>query len=193
MREKATQARIIEAADRLFYQAGYDSTSFTHIAKAAGIARGNVTFHFKTKDDILKAVIDRRLERTRAMLEQWEAEGERSDQRIKCFINILITNRTKIMLHGCPVGTLCSELAKLEHDALPHANKVFGLFRDWLRGHFAQLGFKKNADALALHVLAGSQGVATLANAFRDERFVRREVRQLEDWLDRLIANAKSG
>lgn len=192
-RQQATPDRIIEAADRLFYEVGYDSTSFADIADAVRIARGNVTFHFSAKDEILNAVINLRLERTRKMLESWNAQSDRPGERIKCFINILITNRAKIMLHGCPVGTLCTELAKLEHEALPHANKVFSLFRDWLRERFAQLGFKKESDALALHVLAWSQGVATLASAFRDEHFIRREVRQLEDWLDTLIASAMPG
>ena len=191
MNPKATRDQIVEAADRLFYQVGYDPTSFARIAEAVEISRGNVTFHFQTKDDILEAVIDLRLERTRRMLEEWEAAGASPGERIKCFINILITNRTKIMLHGCPVGTLCTELAKLEHGALPRANQVFGLFRDWLGRQFIQLGFKADADALALHVLAWSQGVATLASAFRDEKFIRREVRQLEDWLAARITKAK--
>lgn len=184
MKQKATRDQIIEAADRLFYQVGYDPTSFTEISQAVGITRGNVTFHFETKDDILDAVIDLRLKRTRRMLEQWESDGGTPGERIKSFINILITNRTKIMLYGCPVGTLCTELAKLEHAALPQANKVFGLFRDWLSRQFSQLGFQAEADALALHVLAWSQGVATLANAFHDEGFIRHEVRQLEQWLE---------
>ena len=190
MSQKATRDQIIEASDWLFYQKGYEHTSFSDISGAVDISRGNVTFHFKSKDEILEAVIDRRLDRTRRMLDHWEAAGEHGEERIKSFINILITNRTEIMLYGCPVGTLCTELAKLEHVALPHANKIFGLFRDWLSRHFSQLGFKKEADALALHVLAWSQGVATLASAFRDESFVRREVRQLEDWLDFLVAKA---
>lgn len=192
MSEQATRDRIVEAADRLFYQVGYDPTSFSDIANAVEISRGNVTFHFQTKDDLLAAVIDLRLEHTRRMLARWESGGGSSGERIKRFINILVSNRKKIMRHGCPVGTLCTELAKLEHAALPRARKVFGLFRDWLRGHFVLLGFKKDADALALHVLAWSQGVATLANAFRDQSFVHREVRQLEDWIDSLIANAAS-
>jgi len=191
MHQKATRDQIIEAADRLFYQVGYDPTSFTDISQAVGIARGNVTFHFQTKDDILDAVLDLRLERTRRMLEQWESDGDTPDDRIKSFINILITNRTKIMLYGCPVGTLCTELAKLEHAALPYANKVFGLFRAWLSRQFSQLGFHAEADALALHVLAWSQGVATLANAFRDEKFIRREVRQLEAWLESVAASVR--
>jgi TetR/AcrR family transcriptional regulator, transcriptional repressor for nem operon len=191
MSQKATRDRIIEAADRLFYQRGYEHTSFSDISGAVKIARGNVTFHFQTKDEILEAVIDLRLERTRRMLEQWEADGERCEDRIKSFINILIMNRAKILLYGCPVGTLCNELAKLDHAGLQHARKLFSLFRDWLSRQFSSLGCKTDAEALGMHVLAWSQGVATLANAFHDESFIRQEVRQLHGWLDRLAANVR--
>jgi AcrR family transcriptional regulator len=191
MDSKATCDQIIEAADRLIYQKGFEYTSFADIADAVDISRGNVTFHFKTRDEILEAVIDLRLDRTRQMLVQWEADGESCGDRIKSFINILIMNRAKILLYGCPVGTLCTELAKLEHSALPHANKVFGLFRDWLSRQFSLLGRKTEADTLAMHLLAWSQGIATLANAFNDENFIRDEVRQLHDWLQSLAANCQ--
>jgi TetR/AcrR family transcriptional repressor of nem operon len=191
MSQTTTRDQIIEAADRLFYQKGYEHTSFSDISDAVEISRGNVTFHFKTKDEILEAVIELRLDRTQRMLEQWEAKGERCEDRIKSFINILIMNRAKIMHYGCPVGTLCTELAKLDHSALTHANKLFGLFRDWLSRQFSLLGFKSEADALAMHLLAWSQGIATLANAFHDENFIRVEVRQLHDWLQSLAADPR--
>jgi TetR/AcrR family transcriptional repressor of nem operon len=35
-----------------------------------------------------------------------------------------------------------------------------------------------------MHLLARSQGVAVLANAFRDKSFVQQEVRQLCEWLE---------
>ena len=93
-------------------------------------------------------------------------------------------NRTKIMSYGCPVGTLCTELAKLEHDAQAGATAIFDLFRTWLRRQFSLLGREQDADALAMHVLARSQGIASLANAFHDEAFLRHEVDLLLDWLD---------
>src|SRR6266511_78799 len=189
MSPKATRDRIIEAADRLFYQKGYEHTSFSDISDAVEISRGNVSFYFKAKDEILEAVIDLRLDRTRRMLEQWEAEGEGAEDRIKSFINILMMNRAKIILYGCPVGTLCAELAKLDHSALTHANKLFGLFRDWLSRQFLLLGCEAEADALAMHLLAWSQGIATLTNAFHGDNFIREEVRQLHDWLQSLAAN----
>ncbi|HEY7883879.1 MAG TPA: hypothetical protein VIC08_02915, partial [Cellvibrionaceae bacterium] len=108
-------------------------------------------------------------------------------ERIRSFIHILIANRAKIKRHGCPVGTLCSEMAKLKHPAQAQANQLFTLFRVWLRQQFTALGKKKQADTLAMHLLARSQGVATLASAFGDEKFIRLEVQQLNQWLDRLI------
>src|SRR5262245_46028676 len=183
MSESTTRKYIIEAADRLFYRQGYEHTSFSDIADVVQISRGNFYYHFKTKDEILDAVIDARLASTRKMLEQWEVEGKQPADRVRSFIHILIANRADIKRHGCPVGTLCSELAKLNHASQAEANKLFTLFRTWLRRQFTLLGRAADADALAMHLLARSQGVATLANAFHDEKFIRQEVEQMRDWL----------
>ena len=183
MRDQTTRDHIIEAADRLFYRQGYEHTSFADIADVVRISRGNFYHHFKTKDEILDAVIDARLADTRTMLEQWEIEGKQPDDRIRSFIQMLIANRADIKRYGCPVGTLCGELAKLNHASHAEANKLFTLFRTWLRRQFTLLGRDADADALAMHLLARSQGVATLANAFHDEKFIRQEVEQMHDWL----------
>lgn len=188
MRHQTTRAHIIEAADRLFYQHGYEHTSFSDIADVVQISRGNFYHHFKTKDEILDAVIGRRLADTGKMLDRWEIEGNDPANRIRSFIDILIANRADIKRYGCPVGSLCSELAKLNHAARGEANELFSLFRAWLRRQFTLLGRGADADRLALHLLARSQGVATLAGAFRDEGFIRQEVEQMHDWLD---ANAR--
>ncbi|MDP2334697.1 MAG: helix-turn-helix domain-containing protein [Reyranella sp.] len=180
----STHEQIVEAADRLFYEQGFEATSFADIASAINLSRGNFYYHFKTKDEILDAVIAVRLANTRRMLDAWEAEGRAPADRIRCFIHMLIANRAKIILHGCPVGTLCHELAKLDHGAQRKAGKLFVLFRDWLTRQFAALGSKGDADVLAMHLLARSQGVAALATAFRDEIFIRREVDDMCAWLD---------
>jgi TetR/AcrR family transcriptional repressor of nem operon len=183
MSDKTTRDYIVEAADQLFYQQGYEHTSFADIADAVQISRGNFYYHFKTKDEILDAVINVRLANTRKMLEQWEIEGKTPADRIRSFIHILIGNRAKIKRYGCPVGTLCTELAKLNHASQAEANKLFTLFRTWLRRQFTLLGCKEGADMLAMHLLARSQGVATLSNAFHDEKFIKQEAKQMCDWL----------
>lgn len=177
--------QIVATADRLFYEHGFEPTSFAQIADQLGISRGNFYYHFKSKDEILDAVIRRRLANTEAMLEAWEIEGDTPIERVRSFIDILIVNRAKIQRYGCPVGTLSAELAKLNHPAQPDANELFSLFRTWLRRQFEQLGYNNaTADDLAMHLLARSQGVATLASAFQDEAFINQEVGRLYDWLD---------
>ncbi len=190
MSEKTTREQIVEAADRLFYRQGYEHTSFADIAGVVKISRGNFYYHFKTKDEILDAVIDARLAKTRQMLERWEIEGDSPEDRIRSFIHILVANRADIKRYGCPVGTLCAELAKLNHSAQGEAKALFTLFRTWLSRQFAALGRKADADSLALHLLARSQGVATLANAFHDEKFIRQEVEEMCDWLRACAAEA---
>ncbi|MBL8581398.1 MAG: TetR/AcrR family transcriptional regulator [Rhizobiaceae bacterium] len=185
----ATRDAIVKRADALFYEGGFGATSFSDIAGLVGISRGNFYHHFKTKDDILDAVVALRMERTRRMLDAWEAEGGDPRQRILSFVHMLVANRAQIMAFGCPVGTLCCELAKLDHAAQHKAADIFGLFRDWLAVQFRALGMPARSEELALHLLAWSQGVAVLAAAFRDEAFIRREVATITAWLDGLASN----
>lgn len=186
MPEPSTRDHIVAAADDLFYRRGFDATSFADIAEAVSISRGNFYYHFKTKDEILNAVIQHRLGKTRAMLDAWEKDGANPKARIVSFIEILIRNRADIMAHGCPVGTLCAELSKLDHAAKDDAAKLFTLFREWLAGQFMALGLARDADRHAMYLLAMSQGVASLATAFRDEAYIGDEVSRMRDWLDTL-------
>lgn len=185
MSKKSTSNFIVEVADQLFYKQGFEHTSLSHIANEVGISKGNFYHHFKSKNEILDAVIRQRMVNTQIMLTRWEVKGEKAFDRIKSFIDILLVNQNKIKKYGCPVGTLTSELAKLNHQAQNEANDIFGLFRNWLTKQFILLGQKENADELAMHILARSQGIATLANAFQDQKFINNEVLKMYEWLKR--------
>ena len=184
MMKQSKRDQILEAADNLFYEQGFEHTSFADIAAAVGISRGNFYYHFKTKDEILDAVIELRLRNREIMLEKWEMSGDSPKERLRSFIHILIVNGEKIKNFGCPIGTLSTELAKLNHASFEDANGLFTLFRSWLTLQFEQLGWGEKSDQLAMHLLARSQGVATLANAFRDDAFIHKEVAAMCAWLD---------
>lgn len=191
MKQMTTKEQIVSVADQMFYQQGFENTSFADIAKTVKISRGNFYYHFKTKDDILGAVINRRLRDRNTMIERWEMDEPDPELRIRKFIDILFVNGDKIKKSGCPLGTLSSELAKLNHAAQDDANALFTLFRAWLCRQFAALGRHDDADVLALHLLARSQGVATMMNAFKDDDFARREVEQMYAWVS-AQANSRS-
>lgn len=52
-------AGFIDAAARLIAQQGYDRTSVRDIARAINLSSGTMFYHFKTKDDLLEAVISK--------------------------------------------------------------------------------------------------------------------------------------
>ncbi len=184
MAASATREKIVSSADQLFYERGFEVTSFADVAEMVGISRGNFYYHFKTKDEILDAVIARRIKDRHEMLGGWIDGDQTPKQSVASFIRILEMNNKKIRSSGCPVGTLFSELAKLNHPGRPAARGLFDLFRVWLRRRFEEMGRHRDADALAMHILARSQGAATLANAYPDEPFLETEVAQMLAWLD---------
>jgi len=186
MRGAETRTEIVRTADRLFYEGGFEHTSFADIAGAVKIARGNFYYHFRTKDEILEAVIARRMQSTRALLAQWECDNPTPRGRLSAFVRILAVNGDKIMRYGCPVGSLATELSKLAHEARPASVGLFDLFAGWLAEQFRALDCAE-AEALGLHLLMRSQGVAVLATAYRDAQFVAREMTAMEDWIDNVV------
>lgn len=50
---------ILDVAERLFCSKGFDNTSTNDILNEIGIARGTLYYHFKSKEDILDAMIER--------------------------------------------------------------------------------------------------------------------------------------
>ncbi|MCK5749803.1 MAG: TetR/AcrR family transcriptional regulator [Oricola sp.] len=184
MSSSSTREQIITAADQLFYEHGFENTSFADVSELVGISRGNFYYHFKTKDEILDAVIKRRIEDRSRMLEGWVDASQSPKECIAQFIRILLMNEKKIRVYGCPVGTLFSELSKLNHPAEEGARQLFDLFRIWLRRRFEEMGKEEDADRLAVHILARSQGVATLASAYPNEPFLEQEADEMLAWLD---------
>ncbi|WP_042197205.1 TetR/AcrR family transcriptional regulator [Paenibacillus camerounensis] len=56
---EARRNEILDAADELFGQKGFDGTSTNDILNKVGIARGTLYHHFKSKEDIMDALIER--------------------------------------------------------------------------------------------------------------------------------------
>ena len=57
----AKRDRLIDAASQLFYEQGVERTTIADIAAAADVPAGNVYYYFKTKDDIVDAVVSMRI------------------------------------------------------------------------------------------------------------------------------------
>lgn len=52
---------ILKAAEKLFYEKGYDMATTNDILKAVGIAKGTLYYYFSSKEEIMNAIIDKTL------------------------------------------------------------------------------------------------------------------------------------
>lgn len=181
-----TRTEIVQAARNLFYRKGYHHTSFTDIVEEAGVVRGNVYHYFKTKDDLLGAVIDQQLAGYKAMLETWAQEKTTPQKRLKRFTRMLVAESDSVSRFGCPIGTLSTELGKNPGDEINPARALLDLFKDWLTGQFALMGFGSDAEKLGMHLLGRAQGISILTHVYRDPAWLADEVKQMEAWLNSL-------
>ena len=61
MSQGKTQKKILDAAEALFAQEGFHSTSLRMLTKKAGVNLAAVNYHFGSKEELIRAVIERRL------------------------------------------------------------------------------------------------------------------------------------
>jgi AcrR family transcriptional regulator len=148
-----TRDRLVTEAMRLFGEQGYQATSITQIEAAAGLAPGSgaLYHHFKSKEALLEAGIDRQLDRRRAMHD------------IRTLFAGLGDLRIELTMLGRYVLTVLDEEAQLLQiaartppDQSPRLNNAYAALieglcaevADWIKGWAPEIS-KHDATAIA--------------------------------------------
>jgi AcrR family transcriptional regulator len=89
-----TKDRILDTAERLFAERGYDATSLRAITREAGVNLAAVNYHFNSKEALLRALFARRLnllnQQRLAMLGAYEAEAGGKPVALEKIVRALI-------------------------------------------------------------------------------------------------------
>jgi len=182
--------RLVRSATDLLYRRGVDSPTLAEIAQHAHVPAGNVYYYFKTRDELVEAVIDARTHELRQLLASLDRRPS-PRARLKGLAHIWAANVDDIAASGCPIGTLCSELNKRDRDLDQRAAVLLETAADWITDQFRQVG-RSDAAELAITMLATIQGAALLANTFRDPKIMTSQIRRLERWIDSLAGDDPS-
>ncbi|HUK90838.1 MAG TPA: TetR/AcrR family transcriptional regulator [Blastocatellia bacterium] len=176
------RSRLLQAALEVSYRYGFGASTLADIAKQARVPLGNVYYYFKTKDEIGDAIIDMRLSRLRALLEELDRLESPRD-RLCGFVQLKVERREALARAGCPVGTLCSELQKQGGPVANRSTIVFAEALAWLERQFKALGKGADSRGLAVHLLSATQGVSVLAHTFHDPGLIDIEAARLKQWI----------
>jgi AcrR family transcriptional regulator len=80
-KSEASRQQVVDAAIRALAQGGFARTTVNDIARAAGMSKGAVHYHFARKADLISHVLERCLEVTHGRLRAaWDAPGSPTDK-----------------------------------------------------------------------------------------------------------------
>lgn len=182
------RGRLVESACRLLHEQGVAGTTLADVAKDADVVVGNIYYYFKTKDDLVQAVIDAHADTIRAALAELDRDPDPRG-RLKGFTRGLAASGEYAARFGCPHGTLCSELGKREDGMDRSSAAMMTLYVQWATRQFRLLGMGESAaHDHAVTFVSVYQGASLLANTFRDPGLMVAQARQLDAWIDTVTA-----
>ena len=174
--------RLTAAARQLIHATGYTQTTLADIAQAADVPLGNVYYYFKTKQVLAQAVIEEQRQEFNQLTQELDRMSE-PRARIDGFLNMLVLESESIAAHGCPIGSLCTELNKSDTQLAKLANALMESQLEWLTRQFRQMGKTEEAAELALQLLAQLQGATVLTHVFQDPNMFTRQIANAKSWL----------
>jgi AcrR family transcriptional regulator len=177
--------RLVAAATQLLHQHGVERTTLADIAQAADVPAGNVYYYFKTKGEVIAAVIEAHAQQVKAALALIDTHHRSPRSRLKAFVREFTAQGEIVAQYGCPLGSLCSELGKRARQASFAEAELMRLPIGWAEQQFRSLG-RRDAHDLALDLLAAYEGSALLASTLRDPGLLARAGRRLNHWIDTL-------
>ena len=113
MKKISTREKILESAYQLFYKKGFHATSIDEILKDANLNKGSLYHLFKSKKELLLAVIDEKLG---AMLREDYKEISSVEEPLKFLEEKLLCVDFFDFKHGCPLNNLVQEMSPVDQD-----------------------------------------------------------------------------
>lgn len=188
-----TRDRIVNAARELFYEHGFAGASLADILKKAEANSGSLYHFFKSKEELLIAVLELYKDMMQpVLLEPLWKDVTDPIERVWALLGgyrqfLIMTDYT----YGCPIGNLALEVG----NHLPSARqKIFENFENWrlavrqcLEDAGARLPGDVDRDKLATFVLTTMEGGVMQARTAKSIEPFDSSVEMLKDYFARLM------
>src|SRR3954452_9006248 len=109
--DRGKRERLVASAEDLLHRCGTEGPTLAQIAEAADVPAGNVYYYFKTRDDLVRAVVDARHEEITSLLAEFDRRAT-PKARLKALARQWSSQDVLVADHGCPLGSLSCELSK---------------------------------------------------------------------------------
>ena len=165
-----TAQRILDVAERLVQTRGFNGFSYADIAEALDVTKASLHYHFPSKADLGRRLIERYEQTFLAVLKGIDATGAAPREKLKryarIYADVLRDNRM------CLCGMLASDYATLPKSMKENVKQFFDENEQWLVAVLEQgrksgaLEFKGSPLDLARVIVGSLEGAMMLARSY---------------------------
>ncbi len=172
MASSATAGRILDSAERLLQVRGFNAFSYADISRELGIRKASIHYHFPTKTDLGRRLVERYREAFRARLEEIDRRARDAAEKLRRYAGlyrgVLAEDRM------CLCGMLASDYVTLPKAVREEVKRFFDESGAWLLGVLAgarragRLRFEGAPETAARLFVAGLEGAMLIARCYAD-------------------------
>jgi len=184
-----TRERLLQAASRELYRAGFQSASLDTILAAAGVTKGALYYHFDSKEALGYAVVDEVI--APDLHGTWLDPLQTPKDPIDALIGVVqrISVRPADVRGGCPLNNLAQEMSPLHAGFRKRLAIVFDAWREAIasvlregQAHGSVRHDVEPANAAGL-LIAMVEGYSSLAKNAQDPKVMKAGIRNIVTWL----------
>jgi TetR/AcrR family transcriptional regulator, transcriptional repressor for nem operon len=190
-----TRERLLHAASREIYRSGFQSASLDTILASAGVTKGALYYHFKSKEALGYAVVEE------VIAPDVHSKWVRPLQSVKDPIGALIGAVQRIPVRpedvrgGCQLNNLAQEMSPLDAGFRKQLAMIFDAWREAVAAVLREGQTRRSVrrdvqptDAAGL-LIAMVEGYGSLAKNAQDPKVMKAGIRNIVDWLKSLRAS----
>jgi TetR/AcrR family transcriptional repressor of nem operon len=173
-----TRERILDTAQRLAQERGFNAFSYADISEAIGIRKASIHHHFAAKEDLELALVARYRADFDAKLDG--ILQKHGGDALECLRQYGKLYQATLAKGGiCLCGMMASDMGALPQPLRLPLQHFFDEHKAWLAGvldmgrKHKQVGFDGSAARKAQAMLATLQGGLLIANALQDKSFLK--------------------
>ncbi|HWG14891.1 MAG TPA: TetR/AcrR family transcriptional regulator [Streptosporangiaceae bacterium] len=144
-RRPSARERLLDAADELFYEEGIHIVGIDRVIEKAGVAKASLYSTFGSKDELVRAYLNRRYEGRRTRITEWLTRYDNPRDRLLGVFEALGDSIAQPGYHGCAFAN-----ATAESSPGSVAEQVTQEYRAWTRSLFTDLAREAGAADPAL-------------------------------------------
>ncbi len=186
--EQPTREKILDAVFKLVYINGYNGTSMAMILKECGIPKGSLYHFFKSKKEMVLAVVKERISpRMDEFYALDEVDGKNGIDTIITAM-LRVTKKDILVSYGCPLNRLNQEMSPVDEDFEVEINTIYEKLKKKIVRLLEISSLKDDVDnsSLAEYVIAGVWGVLSLSPAQSSKKRYLESINHLINYLKSL-------